>query len=110
MKQSEGDSYEVLGRGEMQIGVLVETMRREGYEFQISPPMVIFKEEKGKELEPVEDLFIDVSNDYAGQVMELMSKRLGELKDYKIVGDRAKISYIIPTRTLIGFGVCSTLN
>ncbi len=100
----EGDAMEVMARGEMQLAILIEQMRREGYEFQVSTPLVLFKkDEKGKDLEPIEECIIDCDANDAGMVMEKMSKRKGEMKDYKVVADRAKFVYHCPTRLLIGF-------
>nr|CAG4707993.1 unnamed protein product [Naegleria fowleri] len=100
-----GESFEIMGRGEMQIAVLIENMRREGYEFQVSPPRVIFqeKEDLKEVLEPIEEVTIDVDNSLAAQCMEKLSKRKGELVDYKVEGTKAKLIYRVPTRGLIGY-------
>lgn len=79
---SGGDSFEVQGRGEMQLGVLIENMRREGFEFSVSPPEVLFrKDENGKTLEPVEEVMAEVNDDQVGQVIEALSLRGAELTE-----------------------------
>ncbi|EFC46341.1 GTPase [Naegleria gruberi] len=102
-----GEAFEIMGRGEMQLAVLIENMRREGYEFQVSPPRVIFKDVEGggKDdiLEPIEEVTIDVDNGLAAQCMEKLAKRKGEMIDYKVDGIKAKLLYRVPTRGLIGY-------
>lgn len=101
----------VKGRGELQIGVLVETMRREGFELSISPPRVIYKDggkdEKGKQivLEPMEEVNISVSHELAGGVIEAMTKRKGEMILYTddVDDGMAKLVFRIPTRALLGY-------
>ena len=98
------ESYKVMGRGELQLAVLIETMRREGYELSVSPPEVIFKEENGQRLEPYEEVVIDVDADFAGVVMEKMGLRKGELVD--MVADnhgKQRLIFEAPTRGLIGY-------
>lgn len=98
-----GDSYLVSGRGELHLGILIETMRREGFELQVSQPQVIFHEEDGKKLEPYEDLTIDVPSEHQGAVIEEVGRRGGELlqMDTDSRGEM-HIEYLIPTRGLIG--------
>ncbi|KAL9648110.1 hypothetical protein ABK040_007475 [Willaertia magna] len=101
---SVGDAFEIMGRGEMQLAVLIENMRREGYEFQVSPPKVIFQTgQSGEQLEPIEEVIITVESAFAGQVMDKLTKRKGEMIDYKADGNRVKLVYRIPTRGLIGY-------
>jgi GTP-binding protein len=103
-QSAESEAFEVLGRGEMQIAVLIENLRREGYEFQISPPRPLFKEQDGKRLEPIEEVFIEVDGDDASTILDKMTKRKGELQSYTMKGNRAKLVYHVPTRALVGFG------
>ena len=98
------DVLEVLGRGELQMAVLIETMRREGYEFMVSKPQVIIKEIDGKNCEPVEHVFIDVPEDYVGIVTEKLSIRKGRMTNLVNHGHgRVFIQFMIPSRGLIGF-------
>ncbi len=98
------DAFKVSGRGELHLSVLIETMRREGYEFQISKPEVLFKEENGKKLEPIERVIIDVSNDFVGAVIEKLGQRKGELVSMtEPSGGYARLEFIIPSRGLIGY-------
>lgn len=98
------DVFEVCGRGELQMAVLIETMRREGYGFMVSKPRVITKEIEGKIHEPVEHIFIDVPEDYLGVVTEKLSKRKGRMSNLVNHGHgRVNIEFIIPSRGLIGF-------
>jgi GTP-binding protein len=100
-----GDAYEVMGRGEMQMAILIENMRREGLEFQVSPPKVLFKEIDGQLVEPIEEVIIDVDNHYAATIIDkLQMKRKGELHEYKVHNEKARLVFWIPTRALIGFG------
>jgi GTP-binding protein len=103
-KTNRADAYEVCGRGELQMAVLIETMRREGYELMVSKPKVITKEEDGKKLEPVERVFLDIPEEYIGIVTEKLSERKGKMTNLKNMGTgRADLEFIIPTRGLIGF-------
>ncbi len=103
-KSSQKDSYIVKGRGELQLSILIENMRREGYEFQVSRPEVIFKEENGKKLEPVEYAVIDVPEIYSGVVIEKMGTRKGEMIHMSHGADSyTRIEFKIPSRGLIGF-------
>ncbi len=103
---SEKDAYEVAGRGELQLGVLIEGMRREGFEVSISRPRVVFQkdEETGERLEPVEDVMIDVDDEFSGIVIEKLSARKAELKDMGPSGaGKTRISLQAPSRSLIGY-------
>jgi GTP-binding protein len=99
-----GDSFKVSGRGELHLGILVETMRREGYEFAVSRPEVVMKEVDGKTLEPEEFVIIDVDETYMGPVMEAMGQRKGTMKNMLHSGtDMVRLEFVIPTRGLFGF-------
>jgi GTP-binding protein len=103
---AEKDAYEVAGRGELQLGVLVETMRREGFEVSISRPRVVFQSdsETGQRLEPIEDVVIDVDDDFTGVVIEKLSARKAELKDMGPSGaGKTRITLQAPSRALIGY-------
>ena len=97
-----GDAFEVKGRGVMHLGVLVENMRREGYEFSVGKPHVILKEVDGKRCEPYERASIEVPKDNAGKVIEYLGKRRGEMVQMEPIGELSKIEFIIPARGLIG--------
>jgi GTP-binding protein len=98
------DAFTVSGRGELHLTILIETMRREGYEFQVSRPEVIFKEVDGQRLEPVEQAEIEVSEQYQGTVMELMGQRRGLLRDMHYRDDgTVHLVFHVPTRGLLGF-------
>ncbi|MFT3978260.1 MAG: translational GTPase TypA [Sphingomonas bacterium] len=99
------DSYEVAGRGELQLGVLIETMRREGFELGISRPRVLFGEdENGKKTEPYETVVIDVDEEYSGTVVEKMNLRKGEMTDMRPSGGgKIRITFSAPSRGLIGY-------
>ena len=99
------DSFVVSGRGELHLSVLIENMRRQGYEFQVSRPQVIFKTgENDEKLEPIEDLFIDVPDEYTGAVMESSAKRKAELTNMvPIAGGYTRLEFNIPSRGLIGY-------
>ena len=97
------DSFLVLGRGEMHLSILIETMRREGYEFQVSTPRALIKEIDGQKQEPYEELTIDVPEESMGAVMEKMGNRKAELQSMEKAGNRMKLVYIIPTRGLFGY-------
>ncbi len=100
-----GDAFEVSGRGELQMGVLIENMRREGFELSISRPQVIFREENGQRMEPVEEVTIDVDDEYTGSVVEkLTGPRKGELTEMKPAGaGKTRIIAHVPSRGLIGY-------
>lgn len=98
------DSFKISGRGELHLSVLIENMRREGYEFQVSKPEVLFKEENGKRLEPIEKVTIDVSTDFIGTVIDKLGQRRGELVNMsEATGGYARIIFSIPARGLIGY-------
>ena len=98
------DCYEVSGRGELHLSVLIETMRREGYELQVSKANVIFKEENGKTMEPMEYLTIDVPEEFMGPVMEKLGPRKGEMVNMtSAVNGYTRLEFVIPARGLIGF-------
>jgi len=100
------DAYEVAGRGELQLGVVIESMRREGFEVSISRPRVVFQTdpETGKRLEPIEDVVIDVDDDFTGVVIEKLSARKAELKDMGPSGaGKTRITLQAPSRSLIGY-------
>lgn len=97
------DAFRVLGRGEMHLSILIETMRREGYEFQVGPPKVLIKELNGRRCEPVEDLKIDIPSEYVGAVMEKMGLRKAELLRMNPTGDRMVLDFLIPSRGLFGY-------
>jgi GTP-binding protein len=98
------DRFAVSGRGELHLGILIETMRREGYEFQVSQPQVIYREVNGQPCEPFELLILDVPEDGVGGCMERLGQRRAELQDMRILGDgRATLEFVIPARGLIGF-------
>ena len=97
------DSFNVAGRGEMHLSILIETMRREGYEFQVSPPRVLTRVENGVTMEPMEECVIDVPEAYVGAVIEKMSQRKGELQEMTPQGDRSKLIFLIPSRGLFGY-------
>jgi GTP-binding protein len=100
---SRNDSYRVYGRGEMQIAVLLENMRREGFELQASQPHVIIKEEAGKKLEPFEEVTIDIPDAMSGTIIEKLSKRKGTMQDMKTNGVTTRLIFEIPTRGLLGY-------
>ncbi|HVG00564.1 MAG TPA: translational GTPase TypA, partial [Chloroflexia bacterium] len=98
------DTFVVSGRGELHLVILIETMRREGYEFQVSKPEVIFKEEHGHTLEPYEQVEIEVAQEAAGVVVEMMGQRRGQVIDMKFRDDgTTHYVYRVPTRGLLGF-------
>ena len=105
MENSNKDSFEIGGRGELQLGVLIETMRREGFELSVSRPRVIFKEdEQGNKLEPFEDCTIDVDEEYSSSVIDSMNKRKAEMLDMRSAGlDKTRIIFRVPSRGLIGY-------
>jgi GTP-binding protein len=98
-------AFEVAGRGELQLGVLIETMRREGFEVSISRPRVLFKAgEKGERLEPMEEVTVDVDDPYTGVVIDKISQRKGEMQDMRPTGaGKTRIIFIAPSRGLIGY-------
>ncbi len=98
------DVFLVSGRGELHLGILIETMRREGYEFQVSKPEVIFRQENGITLEPMELVEIEVGNDFQGVIVEMMGRRRGQMRDMHVRDDgTVHYVYYVPTRGLLGF-------
>jgi len=97
-----GDAYKVSGRGVLHLSILIENMRREGFEMSVSQPQVIFKERNGRKEEPIEILHVDVPNEHAGKIMELVGMRKGKLLDMEQHGSRKMMRFNIPTRGLIG--------
>jgi GTP-binding protein len=98
------DVFEVCGRGELQMAILIETMRREGYEFMVSKPQVITREENGRVLEPMEHLFLDIPDEYVGVITEKLSVRKGRMTNMQNHGHgRVNVEFSIPSRGLIGF-------
>ena len=96
------DSYQVFGRGVLHLSILIETMRREGYELQVGQPRVIFKEIDGKKYEPVEYLTVHVPEQFSGKVIEMVSQRKGDLVNMEQKNDRTHLEFEIPSRGLIG--------
>ncbi|MBI5816219.1 MAG: translational GTPase TypA [Nitrospinae bacterium] len=102
-RAEENDSFRVSGRGELHLAILIETMRREGYEFSVSRPEVIVREMEGQKMEPEEFVIIDVEEPYAGKVIEKFGTRRGELKNMQPLSDgRTRLEFTIPARGLIG--------
>ena len=97
------DSFNVAGRGEMSLSILIETMRREGYEFQVSPPRVLYQTIDGRKCEPVERVVVDVPQDAMGSVMEKLGARKGEFLEMTPVGSRMKLEFLVPSRGLFGY-------
>ena len=97
------DTFLVKGRGEMHLSVLIETMRREGYEFAVSMPKVLYQYENGKKLEPVEQVIVDVPETAVGAVMEKLGSRRGELITMHPTGDRIRLEFKMPARGMIGY-------
>jgi GTP-binding protein len=98
------DAFEVRGRGELQLAIMIETMRREGYEFMVSRPEVILREVEGRRHEPVEHVFLDVPDEHVGTVTERLSQRKGRMLNLKSEGSgRTDLEFAVPSRGLIGF-------
>lgn len=104
-KESDGkDSFEIGGRGELQLGVLIENMRREGFELIVSRPKVLFKEENGQKMEPVEEVTIDVDEEYSSTVVDKMNRRKAEMTDMRASGvGKQRVTFLAPSRGLIGY-------
>lgn len=100
---SQNDSFKVYGRGELHVAILLENMRREGFELQVSQPHVIIKEENGQKLEPFEEVTIDVPSESSGAVIEKLSKRKGIMTNMKQDGNNVRLIFEIPTRGLLGY-------
>ena len=97
------DSFRVMGRGEMHLSILIETMRREGYELQVSPPHVLTHEENGKTMEPMERVVIDVPETYQGAVMTALGARKGILMNMQMMNSRSRLEFRMPSRGLFGY-------
>lgn len=97
------EAFNVAGRGEMHLSILIETMRREGYEFQVSPPRVLYKEIDGALCEPLERLVADVPSDSVGAVIEKLGSRKGDIVEMTPVGNRMKLTFLVPARGLFGY-------
>jgi GTP-binding protein len=97
------DSFTVAGRGELQIAVLIETMRREGYEFAVSRPEIILREKDGRQCEPVEQVVVDVPEKCAGSVMEKLSERMGRMVSMERQAGRVRFEWVVPSRGLFGY-------
>lgn len=96
------DSFNVFGRGVLHLSVLIETMRREGYELQVGQPRVIIKEIDGKKCEPIEEMTVDCPDEYSGTVIELITRRKGTMTNMIANGDRTRLEFDIPSRGIIG--------
>ena len=96
------DSFEVKGRGVMHLGVLVENMRREDYEFAVGKPRVLIKEQGGVQCEPIERATVEVPTDHAGRVIEYLGRRRGELLHMETIGNQTKVEFLVPARGLLG--------
>jgi GTP-binding protein len=101
--ESVGDRWVVSGRGELHLAILIEKMRREGYELEVSRPQVIMKEVGGKQCEPIEQVFVEVPEAFAGVVIEKLGRRRAEMKDMRVEGGNAFLEFVVPTRGLIGY-------
>jgi GTP-binding protein len=98
------DSFSVSGRGELHLAILIETMRREGYEFQVSRPEVILRQQDGAVLEPFEEVYIEITPEALGTVVEMLGSRRGQMLDMQDnAGDTVRLNYLVPTRGLLGF-------
>lgn len=98
------DVFEIGGRGELQLGVLIETMRREGFEMTVSRPRVLFREENGEKLEPIEEVIVDVDEEFSSTVIDGMNRRKAEMTDMRTSGaGKTRITFLAPSRGLIGY-------
>ncbi len=103
-ESSDKDAFDIGGRGELQLGVLIETMRREGFEMTVSRPRVLFQEENGQKMEPVEEVIIDVDEEYSSTVIDSMNRRKGEMQDMRSSGaGKTRLTFLAPSRGLIGY-------
>jgi GTP-binding protein len=103
-ESAEKDSFEIGGRGELQLGVLIEQMRREGFEMTVSRPKVVLREENGEIYEPIEEVIIDVDEEYSNAVIDSLNRRKGEMKDMRSSGaGKTRLTYHAPSRGLIGY-------
>jgi GTP-binding protein len=96
------DSYLVFGRGILHLSILIETMRREGYELQVGQPQVIYKEIDGKRCEPIEQLTINLPEECSGKIIEMVAIRKGEMLSMEVMNDRIQLEFLIPSRGIIG--------
>lgn len=101
-KDPEEDAWTVFGRGVLHLSVLIETMRREGYELQVGQPQVIYKEIDGVRCEPIEELTINVPTDYSSKMIDMITRRKGEMLSMEAQGDRVNIEFNVPSRGIIG--------
>ncbi|VBB45878.1 GTP-binding protein [uncultured Paludibacter sp.] len=101
-KNIDSDIWHVYGRGVLHLSILIETMRREGYELQVGQPQVIFKEIDGVKCEPVEQMTINLPEDCSGKIIEMTAMRKGEMVSMEMVGDRVQLEFLIPSRGIIG--------
>ncbi len=102
MPTDSADSYMVYGRGVLHLSVLIETMRREGYEMQVGQPQVLYKDIAGEKCEPIEEMHVDVPEEYSGKVVEMVSSRKGEMRNMERKGDRIHLEFMVPSRGIIG--------
>ena len=102
VKDEESDKWNVFGRGVLHLSVLIETMRREGYELQVGQPQVIYKTIDGQKCEPIEELTISVPEEYSSKMIDMVTRRKGELTSMETQGDRVNIAFNIPSRGIIG--------
>jgi GTP-binding protein len=107
---SSNDFFTVYGRGELHIAILIENMRREGYELQVSQPKVIIKEENGQTLEPFEEVIIDTPQEYSGSVIETLGKRKGVMTNMTTRDNQVRMTFEIPTRGLLGYRNAFTID
>jgi GTP-binding protein len=104
VQQDDADKFTVSGRGELHLSILIETMRREGFELAVGRPRVVLKEEGGETLEPYESLTVDIEEEHQGAIMERLGQRKADMKNMVPDGNgRVRIDYVVPTRGLIGF-------
>lgn len=96
-----GNRFAVSGRGELHLSVLIETMRREGFELQVSAPQVIFKHENGQKLEPIESMVVNVDEASSGKIIEMVSNRKGQMKNMSTHNGLTTLEFEIPTRGLL---------
>ncbi len=97
------DQFKVRGRGEMHLSILIENMRRDGYEFQVSRPRVLFKTIDGVKCEPIDKVVLDVPEDSVGTIMQSMGKKKGQLLDMSPIGSRMRLQFLVPSRGLFGY-------
>ena len=103
IEPNDSESFIVSGRGELHLSILIENMRREGFELQVSKPEVIIKEKDGIKCEPYEDVQIDVPEEYVGNVIEALGNREGQMENMQTIDNQVRLNYVMPSRGLIGF-------